>query len=83
MKMNEELEKNYAESEQRYRELADMLAEGIFESDLGGTVTYANRKALTSLGLHEDDLTLESMIRRADQALYTAKRTGRNRVVEG
>ena len=29
-------------------------------------------------GLQEDDLTLESLIRRADQALYTAKRSGRN-----
>jgi PAS domain S-box-containing protein len=32
------------ESERRYRELADLLAEGVFEADVGGTVTYANRR---------------------------------------
>ena len=33
-------------------------------------------------GLYEDDVTLESMIRRADKALYKAKRAGRNRVLQ-
>jgi diguanylate cyclase (GGDEF)-like protein/PAS domain S-box-containing protein len=33
-------------------------------------------------GLHENDVTLESMIRRADKALYKAKRAGRNCVLQ-
>ncbi len=44
------------ESEQKYREVADRLAEGVFESDLSGKVTYANRRALSSLGLSIADL---------------------------
>ncbi len=44
------------ESERKYREVADLLAEGIFEADLNGTVTYANNKTLTSFGFSENDL---------------------------
>lgn len=44
------------ESERKYREMTDLLAEGVFECDTGGNVTYANRKVLTSLGLDDDDL---------------------------
>lgn len=44
------------ESEKRYKDVADRLAEGVFEADAGGRVTYANQKVLSSLGLSEDDL---------------------------
>jgi PAS domain S-box-containing protein len=44
------------ESEKKYREVADLLAEGIFEADLTGTVTYANHRVLSSLDLNENDL---------------------------
>ncbi len=44
------------ESERKYREVADRLAEGVFEADSSGTVTYANHKVLSSLGLSENDL---------------------------
>ncbi len=59
--MNEELAKNYdsvqeREIERKYQELVDMLAEGVFESDLSGIITYANRRALDCLGLDENDL---------------------------
>lgn len=44
------------ESEKKYREVADRLAEGVFEADPSGTVTYANQRIMCSLGLSEDDL---------------------------
>ncbi len=44
------------ESEQKYKEVADRLAEGVFEADTSGTVTYANHRILSSLGLSEEDL---------------------------
>ncbi len=49
-------ERALRESEQKYRDVADRLAEGIFETDNYGKVTYANKKALASLGLGESDL---------------------------
>lgn len=49
-------ERALTESERRYRELAEQLEEGVFEIDLSGIVTYANRKGLSSLGLAENDL---------------------------
>jgi PAS domain S-box-containing protein len=44
------------ESEQKYKDVADRLAEGVFEADAAGRVTYANLKVMSSLGLSEDDL---------------------------
>jgi PAS domain S-box-containing protein len=36
------------ESEQKYRDLADMLPQPVFEADLSGRLTYANRAAFDS-----------------------------------
>ncbi|MBI4295954.1 MAG: PAS domain S-box protein, partial [Chloroflexi bacterium] len=44
------------ENEQKYRELADSLAEGIFETDIRGVVTYLNAKAFASFNFNPDDL---------------------------
>ena len=44
------------DSERRFRELTEQLEEGVFEVDLAGTLTYANRKGLSSLGRGEEDL---------------------------
>ncbi|HWR92512.1 MAG TPA: ATP-binding protein, partial [Desulfobacterales bacterium] len=44
------------ENEQRYRELADLLPQPIFESDLNGRLTFANRTALNSLGYTPQDI---------------------------
>ncbi len=41
------------ESEQRYRELADLLPESVFEADLNGTLTYVNRIAREKFGVDD------------------------------
>ena len=38
------------DSERRFRELADMLPQSVFETDLDGNLGYANQMALDSLG---------------------------------
>ena len=44
------------ESERRFRELADLLPQGIYESDLSGRITYGNRLALEMFGYSAEDL---------------------------
>jgi len=43
-------------SERRYRELAESLPVGIYEADLDGRLTYANRAAFEMFGYTEEDL---------------------------
>ena len=50
IKMQEALEK----SERKYRELADLLPQTIFELDLSGNVTYLNKAGRIAFGLSED-----------------------------
>jgi PAS domain S-box-containing protein len=45
------------ESERRFRELAELLPETIYEMELDGTLTFANRRALEVFGYTEDDLS--------------------------
>ena len=49
-------EKNLRESEAKYRELAELLPQMVFEMDLGFRVTYANQIALTTMGVADKDL---------------------------
>jgi PAS domain S-box-containing protein len=44
------------ESEQRFRELAEMLPETVFEIDLGGQVTFVSRSAFASFGYTPQDV---------------------------
>jgi|GEM_PF-441454 len=43
-------------SEERYRELADTIPVGVYESDLGGNIVYANKTAWAMFGLEAEDL---------------------------
>jgi len=52
IRMQEELEK----SERKYRELADLLPQTIFELDLNGNVTYLNKAGRIAFGLSEYDI---------------------------
>ncbi len=42
-------------SERRFRELAELLPETIYEMDLGGNLTYANQKAFEKFGYSNED----------------------------
>jgi PAS domain S-box-containing protein len=52
IKMQEALEK----SERKFRELADLLPQTIFELDLIGNVTYLNKAGRIAFGLSENDI---------------------------
>jgi len=45
-----ESQEQLRESEKRYKDLADLLPEGIFECSLDGNITYANRQAYMMFG---------------------------------
>ncbi|HQO92218.1 MAG TPA: PAS domain S-box protein [bacterium] len=47
-------EKALKESESRFRELADMLPEVVFETDVSMVVTYVNRKGIELFGYPDD-----------------------------
>jgi len=48
--------KKLAESERRFRELADLLPQIVFEIDDGGNLLFANRITFAATGYSEDDL---------------------------
>jgi PAS domain S-box-containing protein len=49
-------EQNLRESETKYRDLAELLPQMVFETDLDLRITYANRHPLTVLGFTDKDL---------------------------
>ncbi len=49
-------EEDLKRSEQRFRELSDLLPQTVFEMDLEGQLTFANRKAFETFGYSRSDL---------------------------
>ena len=49
------IEEAHIESEKRFREMAELLPEIIFEYDLNGKLTYVNHKTYTRFGFSKDD----------------------------
>jgi len=52
----DERTKRLAESERRFRELADLLPQIVFETDYKGKLTFANRAGLAAAGYTQEDL---------------------------
>ncbi|MDP4266714.1 MAG: PAS domain S-box protein [Bacteroidota bacterium] len=52
-----DFEKSLIESEQRYRDLADSLSLGIYETDLEKKITFANQTAFDWFGYKKEDLS--------------------------
>jgi PAS domain S-box-containing protein len=50
------MEEDLRESEKRFRELAELLPETVFETDPKGTLTFANRKAFDHFGYAPEEL---------------------------
>ena len=48
-------EHSLKESEERFRELAELMPETVFEADLKGDLTFVNRKAFEHFGYTQDD----------------------------
>ncbi|MDH4157123.1 MAG: PAS domain S-box protein, partial [candidate division Zixibacteria bacterium] len=49
-------ERALQESERRFRELADLLPQTVFETDLNGRVTFCNRQGMESFGFTQQEL---------------------------
>jgi diguanylate cyclase (GGDEF)-like protein/PAS domain S-box-containing protein len=52
-----DMEDALRESKERFRQLAEVFPDTIFEADAEGNVTYANKHGLEQFGYTEDDLT--------------------------
>jgi len=56
-------EESLRESEEKFRDMANLLPQIVFEVDLTGTITYVNKQAYSIFGYKNDDLIgLNSMI---------------------
>ena len=60
-------EEKIRESEEKFREMANLLPQIVFESDLSGNLTYVNKQAYKICGYNEE----ESMIGKNSISFYT------------
>lgn len=56
-------ERKLRQSEARFRELSDLLPEVVFEADLSGKLTFANKDAFLKFGYAEDELENNVLLR--------------------
>ena len=55
MKERQRAEDALRESEERFREMAELMPQTVFETDLTGRLSFANRKAYESFGYSQED----------------------------
>ena len=55
MKERQQAEDALRESEERFREMAELMPQTIFETDVTGRLSFANRKAFDSFGYTQED----------------------------
>ncbi len=80
----ERVEESLRESERKYRDLAELLPQGLFESNAEGMITYANPSTLETFGYTQKDI--EGGIRVVETVVSEdRKRTMRalNRIMTG
>ena len=56
------LQKEIFKSNQRFKELADLLPQIVFETDMQGKLTYVNRQAFQMTGYSPDDLQKDNSV---------------------
>lgn len=69
--MRKKAEEELKRSEERFRDLAELLPETVYEADLSGRITFVNKAGLEQFGYTEEDvrggLTVEDIVHPSDK----------------